>query len=61
MKKNWYNWPQGYYKKPWKTWYEILRAVVALPFAMTFFVLFYLVVVFGWGYSVAEEIRKEIF
>jgi len=61
LKKVWYNWPQNYYKSDWKPWYKILRGLVALPFVLFTFGLFYILVCLGYGVDVAKDIRKDIF
>jgi hypothetical protein len=57
----WYKWPQGYYNKSYKPGYVIARGLLALPFMLVAFSLFYLTVLVGWGFDIAEDFRKEVF
>lgn len=59
--RKWYKWPQGYYRKTWKPWYGILRAVLAMPFVYVGVAVMYFGVVLMDGIVEAEHWREELF
>lgn len=61
MSKKWYNWPQNYYKKPWRPWHGIARSILALPVILVGFSILYVGVVISNGFWDAEQIRKDLF
>ena len=59
MTKKWYKWPQDYYKKPWRPWYDIAWKVSTFPLVLVSFALFYLALAISQGPYWAENFRKD--